>query len=214
MSVYTARLPFLQTSPKVWVEDNRLFARTSLMYQILNIFSYSRKVVVDKKRKVIDIIIKTFWICKSYERIPFNDLMYIDISRREVGTEFGITPDGYDARDIIETFYVQVKTQSNPIPINLFRFTGDGGKYTGWFGVLLGDSAIDFEGRQQEKALHYAEQVSEFTSIPLWRNRKLELSFKVDQQYKCPSCGHLNTSVVKKCMYCGNPLDIKIKNEV
>jgi hypothetical protein len=203
MSVYTLKLPFLQISPKVWVEKERLYATTSLIYQILNTFFYSRTVVVDKNSKVIEIIKKTLWLFKSSERIPFTDLIFIDISQREVGEDFGYTPDGYGARDVTEIFYVQVKTKSNPIPTNLFRFIGDGGRYTGWFGVLLGDSVIDTEGRQREKAQAYAELVSKYTGIPMWQDRKIEFSFSVDQEYKCPKCGHTSNSIVKKCMYCG-----------
>jgi len=203
MSVYTLKLPFLQISPKVWVEDNRLFATTSLFYQILNTFFYSRTVVVDKSAKVIEIVIKTFWFVKSSLQIPFNDLKYIDISHREVGEDFGVTSDGFGARDATEIFYVQVKTKSNPIPTNLFRFIGEGGRYTGWLGVLLGDSAIDTEGLQREKAQSYAELVSKYTGIQMWQDRKVEFSFSLDQEYKCPHCGHASNSIVKRCMYCG-----------
>ena len=203
MSVYTLRLPFLQISPKVWVKGNRLFATTSLIYQILNAFFYSRTVVVDKSAKIIEIVIKTFWFFKSSAQIPFNDLKYIDISHREVGEDFGLAPNGFGARDVTEIFYVQVKTKSNPIPTNLFRFIGEGGRYTGWLGVLLGDSAIDSEGLQREKAQAYAELVSKYTGIPMWQDRKIEFSFGVDHEYKCPQCGHTSNSTVKKCMYCG-----------
>ena len=203
MSVYTLKLPFLQISPKVWVENSRLVAKTSTFYRILNAFFYSRTVIIDKEKKKIDTIIKIFWFFKSSDCIPFDDLNYVDISRYETGKDFGLTPGGFGARDITEIFYVQIRTKSNPLPTNLFRFVGNGGRYNGWFGVLLGDSAIDSEGRQYEKACKYAEQVSEFTGIPLWQNRKVQLSLNTVQKYECTNCGHLTSSIQKKCTYCG-----------
>ena len=66
-----------------------------MVYQFFNMFFYSRTVVIDKNTKVIRIIIKRFWFVKSSEIIPFNHLEYIDISHREVGEDFGMTPDGF-----------------------------------------------------------------------------------------------------------------------
>jgi hypothetical protein len=203
MSVYALKLSFLQTCPKVWVENNHLYARTSKLYRIFNTFFYSRTVIVDPSKRVIEIIIKTFWCIKSRESIPFDDLKYIDLSLREYESDYGMTPNGFGARDATEIYYVQVKTKSKSVPVNLFRFIGDGGRYTGWSGVLLGDDVIDCEGQQHVKALRYAEQVSKFTGIPLWQDRKVEFSFNLEQQYKCPRCGHTNNTTIKKCIYCG-----------
>ena len=203
MSIYSLKLPFLQISPKVWSDKNYLYARTSKFYRILNMFLYSRTVIVDRIKKRITIKIKWFWIFLSKRYIEFNDIKYIDITKREVGNQYGFTPNGFGAQDVTESFYVQVIKKSSPYPEDLFRFTGDGGRYTGWFGVLLGDSIIDAEGRQYEKALQYAELVSKYTESKLWKDRNIEYSDNTEVQYKCLKCGHKITSNAIKCIYCG-----------
>ena len=63
---------FLQISPKVWEDKDRLYARTSKIYRFLNLFFYSRTVVVDRLKKHIEIHIRTFWFFKTKKYIPFD----------------------------------------------------------------------------------------------------------------------------------------------
>jgi len=71
------KLSFLQISPKVWSDKNHLYAKTSKLYQFLNLFFYSRTVVVDRVEKHIEIQIKTFWFITSKKHIAFNDIKNI-----------------------------------------------------------------------------------------------------------------------------------------
>jgi hypothetical protein len=203
--IYSVKLALLQISPRVWVENNQLLARTSLIYQIFNTFFYSRTVVVDKKRKFIKIVRKTFWFYKSYDRILFDDLEYIDISHREVSENYGMTSEGIGAIDVTDIYYVQVKKKNNALPISLFRFIGNGEKYKGGLLERLfpkWNIGIDWVGYQREKAQIYADLISKYTGIPLWWDRNLEYTFKA-QDYKCPKCGQVSNSAVRKCIYCG-----------
>ena len=194
MSIYSFQLSFLQTSPKVWENENQLFARTSLLYRVLNLFFYSRTVVVDRIKKHIEIKIKTFWFFTSRKYIPLDDIKCIDIEKRKKGG-FGFTPE----QDIVDKLYVQVIRKKNQSPVKLFRFVGDGGEYDRWGGSLL----FDVEGMHYEKALNYAKLVTKYTGSQLGEEHKIEYNTKIDH-YKCLKCGHEITSKIK-CIYCGSP---------
>lgn len=201
----SATLPFLQISPKVWIKNGCLYAKTSKIYQVLNLFSYSRTVVIDKQNKYIDIIIRYLWVFFSKNRIPFSDIKYIDRKIREVAESIGLTADGIGAHDVSEVIYVQVFRKSTCDPVNLFRFVGDGARYTGLFGVFVGgDSPIDFIGKQNEKSKSYEKLVSEFTGAPLSGERRLFNIDPSEMKYFCANCSHKFKEVVSKCVYCGS----------
>jgi hypothetical protein len=161
-------------------------------------------VIVDRRRKRIEIQVKTFWVWVSREYIPFHDIKYVDIAGREVGDSLGYTPDGFGAHDTTEIYYVQVIPKSSPYPKDLFRFIGEGGRNTGWLGVLMGGGVVDCEGAQMEKAQAYAKLVSEYVGVPLWRDRPVETSFESTYRFECPACGHTSHSNSGKCTYCGH----------
>ena len=151
--------------------------------------------VVDRIKKHIVIKIKTFWFITSTKYIPFDDIKYIDIEKREIGYMFGLFK-GIGTQDIVEKLYVQVIRKNSPTPVNLFRFVGDSG-YDHWFWKIL----IDTTGMHYEKALDYAKLVSKYTGAQLFKDTKIEYNIKVDR-YKCLNCGHISPSKIK-CMYCG-----------
>jgi hypothetical protein len=194
MSVNSFKLSFLQISPKVWADKNHLYARTSKYYRFLNLFFYSRTVVVDRIKKHIEISIKTFWFFTSKKHIAFNDIKYIDIERLEVTNNIRLMTPTHDS----ETWYVQVNRKSSPNPEYLFRFVGSGALYGDWDNIT---SFINVEGMQYEKALRYAELVSKYSESQLWKDRKIEYNFNVNR-YKCLKCGHISASKMK-CIYCG-----------
>jgi hypothetical protein len=190
------KLSFLQISPKVWVDKDCLYARTSKVYQFLCLFFYSRTVIVERNKKHIEIKIKTFWFSTSKRYIPFNEIKYIDLKREsnESDSMFALPRTGATA----ETWYVQVISENWPYPENLFRFTGDGGADDHWGNIKW----FDFVGMQYEKALSYAELVSRYTGSQLFRDTKIEYNINLDH-YKCIKCEHISPSKTR-CMYCGS----------
>jgi hypothetical protein len=186
------KLSFLQISPKVWSDQNHLYAKTSKFFRFLNLFSYSRTVIVDRIKKHIEIKIKYFWFITSKKQIAFNDIKTIDIEKSGGNNRIGLIESTYDS----ETYYVQVNRESSPYPENIFRFVG------GYKSNFLGDFRFfDIDGMQYEKALSYAELISKYTESPLKKDRKIELNINVDH-YRCLKCGHVGNSKTK-CVYCG-----------
>ena len=193
MSVKSLKLSFFQISPKVWTDENHVYARTSLFYRILNLFFYSRTVVVDRIQKRIEIEIRMCWFFTSKKDIAFNEIEYIDIEKMESTDRISLIKPTWDS----ETWYVQVKKTSAPYIENLFRFVGSGARDDYW-GTFV---TVDVEGMQYEKALRYAELVSKFTESPIKKYIKTEYDSNADR-YKCLACGHTGTSK-NKCVYCG-----------
>jgi hypothetical protein len=190
------KLPFLQTSPKIWSDKNNLYARTSKAYRFLTLFFYSRTVVADRIKKHIEIKIKTWWFFTSKKYIAFDDIKYIDLKKEsnESDNIFALPRSA----GTTEIWYVQVIRKNTLYPENLFRFIGDGGADGYWDNIKW----IDFVGMQYEKALNYAELVSTYTESQLFKDIKIEYNIKVDH-YKCLKCGHKTPSKIK-CIYCGS----------
>ena len=187
------KLPFLQISPKIWADENHLYAKTSLFYRFLNLFFYSRTVIADRIKKHIEIKVKTFWFFTSKKYIAFKDIKYIDIEKPE-NNLFALPKSGFTT----EILYVRVICENSPYPEYLFRFIGDSGADDYWGHIKW----FDFVGDQYEKALTYAEQVSKYTGSQLFKDTKIEYNIKVDN-YKCLKCGHVSPSRLK-CVYCGS----------
>lgn len=195
MTENSPKWSFLQISPKVWADKNHLFARTSKIYQFLNLFSYSRTVVADRIKKHIEIKIRMFWFFTTKRYIPFDDIKHIDIDRLEKVDDINFST--FIAGD--ETWYVRVIRKSTPYPESLFRFKGGVRDNHIYERSLF----INLDGLQYEKAMHYAELVSKYTESRLWIDIEKEYNINVDH-YKCLNCGHISPSEIK-CMYCGSP---------
>ncbi len=165
-------------SPRIWLENKRLYIRTAIIYRILNLFFYSRTVIVDKAKKHIEICIKTFWFWKSRQYIQFKDIEYIDVFRREVEVSHGPAL-------IQNRYYIKVFIKNHSAPSTLFRFIGD--ESLKFFSNAYG--VYDIQG---EKASNYAELVSKFTGIKLWKNKKVEFKAHPKGQYLCSKCNRTN----------------------
>ena len=198
MSFTSLKSSFFDTCPKIWADKDYLYARTSIFYRFLNLFSYSRTVVVDRIKKHIEIKVKKFWFFTSKKYIPFNDIDYTDMERREKDGMFAVT----QTKGLTETWYVQIIRKNSEEPENLFRFIGDGGADNYYSNLFNNLPFIKFSGRQYENALLYAELVSKYTGAHLFKDTKIEYNVKVEH-YKCLKCGHVSPSKIK-CMYCGS----------
>jgi hypothetical protein len=159
MSIYSFKLPFLRRSPRVWSDENNLYAR-----QILNFCSYSRTVHISKIDRRISIRVRRFWIVTKFTEIPFDEIDFVDRYHWDVPRSIGFTADGLSATDAADVWYVRVFGKFSAAPISLFRFIGAGSRMTGWFGVICGgDRIVDFDGGQDAKSEMFARLVSEYT---------------------------------------------------
>lgn len=70
----------LTITPRIWVEQHLFNARSNMVLQVLNLFSYSKYVVVDKRERVVTIRKKRFWFFSKVLEIPFEKIRSIDYS--------------------------------------------------------------------------------------------------------------------------------------
>jgi hypothetical protein len=78
MSLYIAKSSFFQRCPRVWQDDNTLYAQTSRWYQFLNLYSYCRQVCVSKKDRQIVIRVRKFWFIQKATIIPVDKIEFIE----------------------------------------------------------------------------------------------------------------------------------------
>jgi len=67
-------------SPRVWVDNHRLYARTNMLIQVLSLFSYSKNVIVDRMDRIVTIRKRRFWFFFKVFGIPFKNIGSIDYS--------------------------------------------------------------------------------------------------------------------------------------
>jgi hypothetical protein len=165
MDPYILKSSFLQRSPRVWHDENNLYARTSRWYQFLNLFSYCRTVQISKEYQQVIIRVRKLWFMINSTDIPFNKIEFVERYHWDVCKgQIGLTPDGIGATRVTEVWYVRIFVKAMPLPVNLFRFTGAGARIIGgWWQMIIGGLPFDIEGMQDSKSDSYAKLVAEYT---------------------------------------------------
>ena len=78
MSLYSVSLDFLSVSPKIWMEGDELCGRSSVISQILGLFSCYRAVRVSPIQKMVEIRSRKFWLVFDTKTINFDEINHID----------------------------------------------------------------------------------------------------------------------------------------
>ncbi len=173
------------------------------MLQFVSLFSMKRKIQIDITTRKMTISTRKFWLVNATEIIPFEKISHIDISELTVGTEPGLTPDGFSWRDQKENFIPYIMTTDGR-KVDLLSFYGEGSIITGWWGVILGDQIIDFKGRQEKRAREFAERIAKMIGVPFGvESKAISVTKSTDGKIKCAGCGHYNAIGHTKCLYCG-----------
>ncbi len=85
LSLFAAQTGLGSIKPKVWVEGDHLYARTSYPLQALTLFSYARKLHVDRQQRTIELQTVKFWFINQRRVIPFDQVAYIDSRYSDLG---------------------------------------------------------------------------------------------------------------------------------
>ena len=204
MSVYeTSWLVIDLWLPKILYSGDSITARTSLLLQLVLLFSTSLTVEVNAKTGTVTLVSRNWWFNKRAETVLFGDIRYIDTSKITVGTSAGYTPDGIGFQDQQENFVPFLMTHDGR-KIDLISFYGPGSVSSGWWGVVLGDSVLDFKGRQEIRAMEFCERVATMVGVTCGVDSKILTDTKSTAgKIECSSCGHFNASNCRKCLYCG-----------
>ncbi len=164
MSLYTYTSSIFSLSPKCWVENGILYARTNLFVQSLLLFGAYRKVIVHRRRRAVVIKGRILWIIPYKKIVKFDDIDRISYTFFSIPTSWSIF---IGKMDEIETYRVSLVIFPN-IEIKLFKFAGEGSILTGWKGVMVGDDSIfDEKGTQEIDSRNYMKLLQQFTGKDL-----------------------------------------------
>lgn len=163
MSFFTITSSLLSICPKLWWEGEQLHSRSSLKALIPTFFLFYKHVIVCPHEQVITIRRCWLWFIRWTKTIPFNRIERIDYDVSSLSTSwtwFGETADEVDE------YKVGVLTHDGR-RIKLWSFIGEGSAETGFWGVMMGDSVIDYSGNQGSASLQFAEALCHVTGKTL-----------------------------------------------
>lgn len=159
MSLVTVKSSAAATAPKVWIEDGALIARTSLLWQVLSLFSWCKTVVVDPRDETVVVTWRFLWGLTKSRTVRFRDISHIEYRYGSLATAWDLFGN---TQDRVERYTVDLALTDND-ELHLFSFAGEGSATTGAVGVLLGDSLVDVEGDQGKQSLGYVDAIQEMT---------------------------------------------------
>lgn len=214
MSLVEVRSSWLSVAPKVWIEGDGevLCARTSKVWQALSLGAYAREVRFDRRKREISIRTKLAYFVQRETVIPYARLARIEYRFGSLGT--GLI-GGYRAprsftghvhrtghsSDQIEWFTIELVLQNPFERVEALFFTGEGAKLTGVYGVLMGDSVVDFAGEQEQESLEVFDLIERFTGVgPSGRIAGAKLG---GAGRECSVCQHPCGPDAVRCVYCG-----------
>ncbi len=160
MSLYTVTLNFLSSKPRITRTGNRLVMESTFGYRLAYLFACSQRIEFDAVARKVSVHRRSWWF-----RVH-HDLFHFDLVE-EVGficTEYASGSPRWG--DQYEQVWLALKLKTRREPVKLASFEGEGSKETGVFGVLLGDSILDFRGDHEESAYETKRLVEEVLAKP------------------------------------------------
>jgi hypothetical protein len=154
MSFFALTFDFLSFKPKTWIEGNQLISRTSFLGQLLRLFYYSKRIVVDKRQKIVSIQKRFFWIFNTEQIIEFDEIKRIDYSYSERMTSWSFVLGPTDQLEFY-TVSLMLGSRMDENKIKLWTFWGEGTVMTGFTGVLAGDGVFDLSGNKERRSRDY-----------------------------------------------------------
>ncbi len=163
MSLFVINLPWLSWGPKIKLINGQVYSRSNFFISALILFVYFKQVRIDPKE---DLIIKKkrfLWFLTHTTKIEFSRIRSIRYDFSEIATSWNAF---FNVEDTMEFFKVYVVLHDDKW-IKLWTFPGEGSAETGLWGVLQGDSMVDYEGTSAEDSRYFVELLQHFTGKPL-----------------------------------------------
>lgn len=188
----------LSIEPRILQLDGDVKLISPLLYTIITLGCYFRKVTVNTGKRTLHIYRRLFWALQSHRAIPFNQMSCIRIEHRL----FYLRWNAYD----------------------IFLITKFGEKVT--LGVVRGpkwhplpnENGFIMKGRQDIAANRIADLFADVLEISVRQRPTSRLSSPADQNFTlqnpakgtsqsmiiCPACGKNITSKRARCVFCGH----------
>jgi hypothetical protein len=196
MSVLEVKTGLLSLSPRMREQGGRIYIRTSSVFRLLSLWSYTRTVVVDPGSRRVEVHVRHLWAWVRHRVIPFARIDHIDYRFGSLTTAWSWF---YGATDQLEKFSLAlVLDDDERIPVASFR--GAGSVMTGLGGALWGDTAIDYAGNQEDVSRALVELLVDVIGVPLG---KPLASARVRA---CSVCGRHANLRDRRCTACGGEI--------
>lgn len=159
MSFFTIYNSILSFSPKVGMVDGKLHSRSNLLFSLLTLFLFFKRVTVDPVAKTVTIHKQILWLFPCISKIDFEDVRKIDYNYSSLPTRWSLFAG---TTDEIEWFNVKLKLYTGK-RVKLWTFFGQGAVETGWVGTFFGgDEVVDFAGSQGDDSRYFVEALEFF----------------------------------------------------
>lgn len=203
MGYFVYESSWLSVEPRVWEEGDALYGRASLLLRVLSLFSYDRRLTVDRRARTVTLESRWLWFFQETRTIGFEQIEQIEYKFASVPTSWSF---GVGRTDQLESFSVNLVLEGEPKALRLFSFRGEGAVSTGLAGVLLGDSVFDGQGTQESSSRRFVDRLSAFTGASLGRPVR-RLTDTTGWTWACTTCSRPGPTRRVKCLYCGGPVE-------
>lgn len=196
MSLIQFRSGLLTLAPRVWSEGTRLHIRNNLLLRCLTLFGHVHTVVVDTRRKHVEVRRRWLWLHVRERRIPFERIAYVDYSFHSLITA---CTGHMQTADQVESFRIALVLDDDT-RITVCHYRGEGTAMTGWGGVLFGDRVFDSGGNQEAASRRLVDILTGMLDVPLGARL---LSRDAARIAVCEKCNRHLTAGEARCPMCG-----------
>lgn len=200
MSLRTLSSGLLTLGPSVKTEGGVLRIRTPLLLRTLSLFSFERRVDVDSRRRVVRFATRFLWAFTRERTLRFEEVEHLDYDYASLPTSWS---HWHGTTDEIDRYTVSLVLRGSGERVRVATFHGEGAVCTGWGGMIFsGDTAMDWQGTQDEQSLSLVEGLRRILGVPL--GKQIGPIRDADGLlWRCSACRRNGPPRRPRCQYCG-----------
>lgn len=199
VSLYVFRSSLFDLSPRVWIEGDQLYARSSRLLQALSLFAVRSDVHVDGRRRTVTLERRTFWFLRRLRLVRFARVRHVTYRFGRVVTDCNAF---VGATDQVESFSVGLALRDPDEEFALLRFRGLGSIGTGIGGILMGDEIVDVEGAQEHASALFVDALQKLIGVGIGEPMQVFADTE-GFTWHCSACRRPGAPRPGRCLYCG-----------
>lgn len=160
MSLLSPIVSLLSIRPSWRYDGDYFFARTSTSLRLLTLFSYERRLLINRQAKMMRLSVTRWWFFRDITELSTEKVRGVLYGYEDFGTAWSVSPFWMGRTDAVEIFSVGLALTGLEEKLPLFAFIGEGSTETGWTGVILGgDDIVDVRGPQTEDSRGFVDKL-------------------------------------------------------
>lgn len=171
MAVIRHTTSLLAIKPKVWIDGEKLYARSALLGQILRLGISSSFLIADRSGRSVTVKQRFFWVLGKTHVIPFARIEGIRYHYASFTSAFRAK---HGEASGLESFSVKLVYRENDdrwsdrIELHLFSFFGEGTvEVQRTRGRHYGNYGVDLDGNQAEESLKFVDLLCDYAGTRL-----------------------------------------------